>query len=83
MEIATEVDIGHWFAMTGSDGPTNSNFSTSGAYPFLRKHPYRVLGRGAFLEELSPQTFFQGRGGKGGEVDFRQAVLRGEQKGLG
>ena len=41
------------------------------------------IGRGAFLEELSPQTFFQGRGGKGGEVDFRQAVLGGEQKGLG
>ena len=83
MEIATEVDVGLLFAMTGSDGPTNSNFSTSGAYPFLRKHPYRVLGRGAFSWRLSPQTFFQGRGGKGGEVDFRQAVHGGEQKGLG
>ena len=44
MEIATEVDVGLLFAMTGSDGPTNSNFSTSGAYPFLRKHPYRDEG---------------------------------------
>ena len=26
MEIATEVDVGHWFAMTGSDGPLNSQF---------------------------------------------------------
>ena len=61
----------------------NSNLSPENTYPILKTHPCRVLGRGAFLEELSPQTFFQGRGGKGDEVDFRQAVLGGEQKGLG
>ena len=29
MEIATEVDVGLLFAMTRSDGPTNSNFAIS------------------------------------------------------